>query len=141
MRILSKNWSLFCFHCRLFWDRVYLLGKMCTRPIFSRIAFHGRDYFNTFLESETIQIPLSQCPGRTFSSVGKKISIEILMGIENLLFPAKRMPMGMILECNFSHIISIRQFFEWGGGRPPGLWHRGWLNLSLTMTKLFSIFE
>ena len=35
-----------------------------------------------------------------------KISIEIPMAIENLLVPAQKMPVGMVLECNFFHPIS-----------------------------------
>ena len=37
--------------------------------------------------------------------LGMKISIKVTMGIENLLFPAHKMPVGMVLECNFFHSI------------------------------------
>ena len=40
-------------------------------------------------------------PVEHYSSLGMKISIEIPMGIENVLFPAQKMPVGMVLECNF----------------------------------------
>ena len=46
--------------------------------------------------------PLSQGPGETFPSVGMKISIEVPMGIENLLFPAQKFQCGD----GFSHSIS-----------------------------------
>ena len=80
-----------------------------------------------------------------FPSMGMKISLKIPMGMENLLFPAQKMPVGMVLECNFFISISNRdkilgqfssgveilgflpqrgrffdQFFQWGGD-PTGL--------------------
>ena len=49
-----------------------------------------------------------------------KISIEIPnpMGIENPLFPAQKLPVGVVLDCNFFPSISnvdkiIRQFPSW----------------------------
>ena len=41
-----------------------------------------------------------------FPSVGVKISIEIPMGIKNLLFPAEKIPVGMVFEYNFFYSIS-----------------------------------
>ena len=49
--------------------------------------------------------PCLSVPMELFPSVGMKISIKIPMGIENLLFPAQKMPVVMVLECNFVHSI------------------------------------
>ena len=53
-----------------------------------------------------------------FPSVGMKISIEIPKGIENLLFPGQKMPVGLVLECNSFYSI-------WDGDKIIGKFHSG----------------
>ena len=55
--------------------------------------------------SEKAHTPLSQFPGGAFPSVGMIISIEVPMGIENLLFSTQKAS-GDDLRAQFFNLIS-----------------------------------